>query len=365
MELERRLAKVARYHLALFLLPVLSLLYYGWWTAPDLDQRPDNPLGAAPMSRRGDILDRNGKPLARSEEDQRVYPLGPDAGSLVGYHLRGRNQSGLEAYLQTTLSPPPPPKSLWGALKRDKLGARGEQLLKGPDITLTIDSELQKQLYRLFGSRSGAMVVADWKSGEILAAVSRPTFDPNRIGETWQELRSDPRSPFIERVGGGLYPVTDLSGGDLIPEDRVQGHPWFVDNPYPRYPGASGAITVESRQLVSPLMLLELAAGASKPCVPHLIGVGLEGAEGSPRPQSYLPTLVPNSVHHGFSLIRLPGPKFRESPAFDVVLGRSQESGEGRVFAIVVEEHSTGASKLAQDAAAILSLKSPQRSLPR
>lgn len=353
MELERRLAKVARYHLALFLLPMLSLLYYGWWTAPDLDQRPDNPLGAAPMSRRGDIQDRHHQPLARSEGDRRVYPLAEEAGSLVGYHLRGRNQSGLEAYLQTTLSPPPPPKSLWGAIARDRRSSREDELLKGPDVILTLDSGLQGKLYRLFGKRAGVIVVAERASGDVLAAISCPSFDPNRVAETWQELRGDPRSPFIERVGSGLYPVKSSAGADLIASELVKNHPWFSDNPFPRYPGASSALTVEGRQLLSPLMLLSLAAGSER-FRPGLISSPLDEAEMKASRDVPLPSPEDGQSFENFQLFRLLGPAFRESPPFDVVLGRSGEEKSGLVFAIVIEEREEGASELGKETVKIL-----------
>ncbi len=354
MELERRLAKVARYHLALFLLPMLSLLYYGWWKAPDLDQRPDNPLGTAPMSRRGDILDRHHQPLAHSQNGQRVYPLKEKVGPLVGYHLRGRNQSGLEASLQATLSPPPPPKSLWGAIARDRSNSRKDELLKGPSVVLTIDSGLQSKLYQLFGNRAGVIVVAERASGDILAAVSCPSFDPNRVAESWQELRGDPRSPFIERIGSGLYPVRSSTGTDLIASDLVEGHPWFSDNPFPRYPGASSALTVEGRQLLSPLMLLALAAGPDWSFQPRLLSSPLEETESVSAPEVPLPSLGEGQSHNGFQLFRLLGPAFRESPAFDVVVGRPGEEKNGLVFALVVEEHSEGASELGKETVKIL-----------
>lgn len=353
MELERRLKKVARYHLALFLLPVLSLLYYGWWKATDLDQRPDNPLRTAPVSRRGPILDRHERPLAHSQGQLRLYPLGEKTGPLIGYHLRGRNQSGLEAALQGTLSPPPPPKSLWGALARDRQTSGEISGLQGPSVVLTLDSALQSQLYELFGERAGALAVAT-AEGEILAAVSAPSFDPNRVAQDWQELRGDPRSPFIERVAGGLYPVLKASGEALLDPDRLETHPWFADYPFPDYPGASSALIVEGRVLVTPLMLLQLAAGPESRFEPRLLKTAKQTAAASTGPRTELPRLQEALSIEDFAVYRLLGPAFRESPPFDVVVGRSGSGTDGLVFALVMEEHSEDGLGLVRRALGLL-----------
>ena len=237
MELERRLKKVARYHLALFLLPVLSLLYYGWWKAPELDQRPDNPLRTAPMSRRGPILDRHERPLAHSQGQLRVYPLGKKTGPLIGYHLRGRNQSGLEASMQGTLSPPPPPKSLWGALARDRQTSGEISGLQGPSVVLTLDSGLQSQLYDLFGERAGAFAVAT-AEGEILAAVSAPSAYLLVVGPDEAGLRAD-----MERRLGNSVSRTCFVGFTDKPEDYIAAADVFC---LPSYREGFGTVIIEA-----------------------------------------------------------------------------------------------------------------------
>lgn len=345
MELERRLRKVALYHLALFILPLLSLFYYGWWTAARLDERPDNPFRLSPMALRGSILDRDSRPLAYSPGESRQYPLGKAAGPLVGYHLRGRNQSGLEALLQSELSPPAPPKSLWGALAMDRERREGHAPLKGPDVKLTLDAPLQQALFVLLQARAGAIVVADLESGEILAAVSGPAFDPNEIGRDFQTLRADPRSPLIERVGGGLYPVRSPDGAPLLRAEESKSHPWLVDNPFPGYPGASAAVEIDGQLLLSPLMLLQMAGQTpdrKEPLRPRLLREEGEG-ESESEVHSWPPlrSLAGQGQQHGFTLTNLLGPPFGESPPFQVWLGRTQdqsEPGSARIaFAVVLE----------------------------
>lgn len=345
MELERRLIKVRRYHLALFLLPILSLLYYGWWDAGSLAQRPDNPLRSSPLSLRGDIDDRNGRKLAHTVNDGRVYPLGEAAGALVGYHLRGRNQSGLEASLQEELSPPTPPKSLWGAVAMDRDRVEGRSPLKGPSVELTIDSVLQQHLYHSLAPEAGAVLVVDTAKGDVLAAVSSPSFDPERIGPDWQELRNDPRSPLIERVGSGLYPVQRSNGQEIFGPGKLARSSWFAGNPFPLYPGASSSLEIEGRQFYSPLMLAVLAGRESKGqsvLEPRLMKTSQAMVVDLPRraPQDYPEplalkegTVTKNLIHWN-----LAGPKFDRSPPFEATVGRGKSVRGAFVFVVVVED---------------------------
>ena len=63
----------------------------------------------------------------------------------------------------------------------------------------------------LFGDRRGALVALDPKTGEILAFVSKPTFDPNLFvegidSENWQALNESPDKPLLNRARRGTYP---------------------------------------------------------------------------------------------------------------------------------------------------------------
>lgn len=341
----RRIRKVGRYHLALFLLPVFSLLFYGWLRAPHLNERPDNPQRTAPAHLRGRILDREGQPLAHTEDERRVYPQGESVGSLVGYQLRGRNQTGLEAALQERLSPPLPPASLQSAIQQDRqIGTNRRSRLQGPDVSVTIDSQIQARLYDALRPASGAVVVAD-RQGRILAAVSSPSFDPNKVRERWQDLRSDPRSPFIERVGSGLYPVTMPDGMPLAEIEGVE-HGWLSETPFPSYPNASSATVMEGRLFVTPLMLLELSywlSGTEPTSALRLIvteSSPQDVVDGNKPIQVELDTRI-----EGETLItwELGAPAFYESPPFLAVLGRS---GDGIFFSLVLESR----GQISQDA---------------
>jgi penicillin-binding protein 2 len=76
----------------------------------------------------------------------------------------------------------------------------------GRDVHLTLDVELQRALAELLG-RPGAIVVLDVDTGEVLAAVSTPTFDPNRYAEDVADLQADQlRLPLWNRATAVRYP---------------------------------------------------------------------------------------------------------------------------------------------------------------
>ena len=85
------------------------------------------------------------------------------------------------------------------------------QAVPGNSVVLSIDIKLQKLVEDLYGKRRGALVALDPKTGEILAFVSKPTFDPNLFVdgidfENWQALNESPDKPLLNRALRGTYP---------------------------------------------------------------------------------------------------------------------------------------------------------------
>lgn len=81
----------------------------------------------------------------------------------------------------------------------------------GHTIKLSIDIKLQKLVEDMFGERRGALVALDPKTGEVLAFVSKPTFDPNLFvegidQESWQGLNESIDKPLLNRALRGTYP---------------------------------------------------------------------------------------------------------------------------------------------------------------
>jgi len=168
----------------------------------------------------------------------RFYPDGQAVAHLVGYvgaasakdYERDRNpllitpgfkigKEGLEKTLETMLRGTP-------GGQRVELTARGKlirELEPKPDrsgntVQLTIDAPLQQYAARRMGDQSGALVAMDVASGDLLAFVSMPAFDPNSfssgIGRTeWRSLSADDHIPLLNKVAQGLYP----SGSTIKP----------------------------------------------------------------------------------------------------------------------------------------------------
>ena len=81
----------------------------------------------------------------------------------------------------------------------------------GNTVVLSIDIRLQALVESLYGDRRGALVAIDPRSGEVLAFVSKPTFDPNLFvdgidTESWKALNESPDKPLLNRALRGTYP---------------------------------------------------------------------------------------------------------------------------------------------------------------
>jgi len=81
----------------------------------------------------------------------------------------------------------------------------------GNTVQLSIDIKLQNLIEEMYGDRRGALVALDPKTGEVLAFVSKPTFDPNLFVEgidsdSWQELNESINKPLLNRALRGTYP---------------------------------------------------------------------------------------------------------------------------------------------------------------
>ena len=83
--------------------------------------------------------------------------------------------------------------------------------VSGNNLRLTVDINLQKIAEEAFGSRRGALVAIEPATGEVLAFVSRPGFDPNLFVDgidpaAWEQLNDSPDKPLLNRPLRGAYP---------------------------------------------------------------------------------------------------------------------------------------------------------------
>jgi hypothetical protein len=182
--------------------------WWAVWRGPDLLQRTDNARRSIDdrYVKRGSLLDRNGTPidftLGKIENYTRNYVY-PDLASITGYTDAVYGQAGLEATLDPYLRglQGNPASSIWW-----------NHLLYGQpppglDIRLSIDLDLQQRADSLLANRSGAVVLLNAESGEILAIASHPTFDPNLLEQQAAALLKDPQSPLLDRAAQEAYPI--------------------------------------------------------------------------------------------------------------------------------------------------------------
>jgi cell division protein FtsW (lipid II flippase) len=196
---------------------IAAVITTGWWAViqgPELLNRTDNPRRAIAdrFVRRGSLLDRNNKPINITEGESGDYRrdyLYPSLAPLTGYTHSIFGQAGLEASLDDYLRglQGNPASLIWW-----------DHLLYGTpppgvDVRLSIDLDLQNQADLLLGSHSGAIVLMNAQTGEILVSASHPFYDPNKLDMEGTELNQNPNSPLLNRVTQGLY----LPGSALIP----------------------------------------------------------------------------------------------------------------------------------------------------
>ncbi len=139
-----------------------------------------------------------------SEVDRKDNPLYMVPGFKIG-------KSGLEKYFDYKLQGKNGTVKLevnaYGRVMKEIERDAGKQ---GDNLTITVDSRLQKAAFEAFGQQSGAAVVLDVRTGEILAMVSTPSFDPNLFTngisfKHWNALLNNERTPLIDKAVSGQY----------------------------------------------------------------------------------------------------------------------------------------------------------------
>jgi penicillin-binding protein 2 len=121
---------------------------------------------------------------------------------------------------------------------------RSHPATPGNTVVLSVDIKLQRLVEDLYGDRRGAFVALDPKTGEVLAFVSKPTFDPNLFvdgidSENWAALNESLDKPLLNRALRGTYPpgstykpymaLAALETGKRRPEQAISdpGYFWF------------------------------------------------------------------------------------------------------------------------------------------
>jgi len=165
---------------------------------------------------RGSILAADGRTVLassrRSSGDlkyQRRYPQGERYGHVTGFYsfVFGKREleDDFDEYLNGDAAELLPQTLTDMVLGRDKRGAT---------IVTTIEPELQAAAETALGSEPGAVVAIEPSTGNVLALVANPSFDPNLLSaqdgksvrSAWDELNDDPDKPLVSRASDELFP---------------------------------------------------------------------------------------------------------------------------------------------------------------
>lgn len=187
---------------------MVLIAYFSYFLIVDSEQAALNSYNPRlsqieQMVLRGRILDVDGNVLAYSEEvnneQVRHYPYKNMYAHAVGYVDVGK--TGIEAYENLNLLNPN--RNLIEKIKASILG----ESRQGSDVYLSLNQELQEIAYKALDGKKGAVVAMDPQTGQILAMVSKPDYDPNAIASVYQDLIDNKEDAILlNRVTNGVYP---------------------------------------------------------------------------------------------------------------------------------------------------------------
>ena len=162
--------------------------------------------------------------LETIDEQRRLYPRGGFAAALIGYtgevSEEMLNQSRYAYYEPGDVVGRSGVEESYDALLRGTDGSRDvlvdshgrevgrlgyESAIPGKDLKLSVDLDIQRAAELALGDRNGAVIAMDPHTGDVLALVSHPSFDPNDFAvhvqrDTWAKLITDPNHPLMDKA---------------------------------------------------------------------------------------------------------------------------------------------------------------------
>jgi penicillin-binding protein 2 len=162
--------------------------------------------------------------LEMRDEQRRLYPRDGFAAHMIGYVGEVSEQdlnspkfdfyepgdvvgkSGIEETYDALLRGTDGSRDIIVNSHGKEVGQLGQVLaIPGKDLRLTIDLDLQRVAEQVMEGKTGALVAMDPHTGEILAMVSRPTFDPNQFSvrltkSYWSQIINDPDHPLMNKA---------------------------------------------------------------------------------------------------------------------------------------------------------------------
>lgn len=188
---------------------------------------------------RGSIVDRDGEKIVYSkriseEKQKRIYNNPYVFAHVTGYNSYAFGKTGVEKAYNSLLQGKSEGYNILGTIFKTLRETLQKDEKRGNDVYLTIDSKLQKAAYNAFGNNKGAAVAINPETGEILAMVSKPSFNPQFISEDnsekFQKYNQDTENvPLLNRAVQGYYPpgstfkiITSAAALENIPNIEEQ-----------------------------------------------------------------------------------------------------------------------------------------------
>ncbi len=208
MGTNREIVHIIIFMSILFLGIILYLTYIQIFKAESIARNPYNKRQWAIEDKtiRGSVYDRNGVVLVETKvsEDgtmERLYNYDGLYSHVIGYSSKQYGKTGVELYYNSDLL------SLTGdnTVAKIKETVTG-QPIRGHDLILTLDHNLQKKAEQLLRGKTGSIVAMNPKTGAIYAMVSKPDYNPSNLAEEWDSLVENEESPLLNRSLSGLYP---------------------------------------------------------------------------------------------------------------------------------------------------------------
>ena len=207
-----------------FVALISYIAYFQVFSAPNISEGQGNQRLWAKRNEvlRGTIYDRNNNPLTTSARvdaltQKRTYVNGDLYVHALGYvdprygltGLEENYDSELTSYNKITNNILNLSKDFSKEKLKELFRNRKEDEVKiGNGVVTTLDTTLQKIAYEALGTNKGAVVALNPKTGEVLAMVSKPTYNPNDLESSMKAANAGKaeNSPLINRATSGLYP---------------------------------------------------------------------------------------------------------------------------------------------------------------
>lgn len=192
---------------------VAYLTYFTLYQAAEVEDNSANPRVAIAESEvlRGSILDRNGNVIAYSEgtpdNQKRIYTNGKAFSPVTGYMSKIYGKTGIERAYNEILIGKTSSYDIFATFFRTLKEELNENDKLGANVELTIDNDTQLAAYNAMKNYTGAVAAINPSTGEVLAMVSTPTYDPGSIDENFEQYSSDEKgAPLVNRATAGYYP---------------------------------------------------------------------------------------------------------------------------------------------------------------